>query len=175
MVADASLDTPPSLGEKREALVARGSKGWNIKKHEQDLTEVFSHRLEDLVFLSPDSEHVLTCLEKGRVYVIGGIVDKPVVKNVSWKRANAAGFRSARLPVKEFVPRELQGKGHVLNINTTAHVLIKFAECGDWLRAFKAAMVKERQAVNVDVSKDVEMSERKRVKVAQWAKGDPSE
>jgi hypothetical protein len=62
---------------------------------------------------------------------------------VSAARARELGVRSARLPIAEHVPREAQGRGHVLNVNTVAHILLRQAELGDWPRAIRTALEAE--------------------------------
>jgi len=62
---------------------------------------------------------------------------------VSAARARELGVQCARLPIAEHVAREAQGRGHVLNVNTVAHVLLRQAELGDWPRAIRAALEAE--------------------------------
>lgn len=120
-----------------------------------------------LVYLSPDSPHVLTDLDERFVYVIGGIVDRTVVKvgmcagraacrsagarvtsrcacsqNMSYDRAVAHGARTARLPIQENLPVRLN---HVLNINTVLRILILFAQSRDWKHAIVDAVPARKQ------------------------------
>jgi uncharacterized membrane protein YgcG len=58
----------------------------------------------ELVMLTPDADEPLigTPLNGAQaVYIIGGIVDRSVVKNLSLSWARAAGVRARRLPVRE--------------------------------------------------------------------------
>lgn len=95
-------------GESRAALERRGAGSWKANKREEDLTKVFADRRHDIVFLSPDAEDTLWELQKGTVYVIGGLIDKSVQKNLALDRARNLGFRCVRLPVSEHVPRNEQ-------------------------------------------------------------------
>lgn len=58
-----------------------------VHKHVSGLAESFEGREKDLVMLSPDATVTLERLEKGKVYVIGGIVDRTVVKGVTLGKA----------------------------------------------------------------------------------------
>jgi len=51
-----------------------------------------------------------------------------------------------RLPIDEHIPRSFQGRGHILNINTVAHILMAFQECGDWEEAIVQVMYAEAPA-----------------------------
>jgi len=58
---------------------------------------------DKVVYLSPDSPNVLSELEEGTLYVIGGIIDQTVRPGMSLREANKAsgsGVRHARLPVE---------------------------------------------------------------------------
>jgi len=76
---------------------------WDIKSSEENVEDVFSDRLEDIVYLSPNAEEPLlevdpgkvnaSCeveetrisMHLGQVYVIGGLVD---VKRIRYKSLN---------------------------------------------------------------------------------------
>ena len=123
------------VAEARTALEKRGAGSWLMHKHPEPLREVFAQRLDDLIYLSPDGQQTLQELAPGKVYVIGGIVDRTVTKSVSLDEA--AGRRRGdlpipafRLPIDEHIPRSFQGRGHVLNINTVAHILMAFKQRG---------------------------------------------
>ena len=60
---------------------------------------------EQLVWLSPDAEEPLTTLEPGIVYVMGGLIDRSVLKGATLACARQAGARARRLPLREYAPR----------------------------------------------------------------------
>ena len=75
----------------------------------------------DLVYLSPDAEDVLEDVDADTVYVIGGIVDLAARGTAtSLPRARAAGMRTARLPIREHLPR---CTSQILNIDPALKVL----------------------------------------------------
>ena len=80
----------------------------HVHRHEEDLIDVFANRRDDIVILSPDSETTLTHLDKNKIYVIGGIVDRTVRKGATLQRAMEMGVPTVRLPVSENVPRDAQ-------------------------------------------------------------------
>jgi len=50
---------------------------WDMKFHLEDYIEIFKDRLQNLVYLTADEPNViLNELEEGKVYIIGGLVDK---------------------------------------------------------------------------------------------------
>mmetsp|Transcript_44590 Transcript_44590/g.105658 ORF Transcript_44590/g.105658 Transcript_44590/m.105658 type:complete len:389 (+) Transcript_44590:220-1386(+) len=135
-------------GAAKVALEKRGAAAWIAHKHRGSLREVFRERLGDLVYLSPDGEETLETLTPGKVYVIGGIVDRTVSKRVSWeeasgRRSGGAAIPTYRLPIDENIPRSFQGRGHVLNINTVFHILLAFRERGCWEEAIVRVMYAE--------------------------------
>ncbi|XP_054713995.1 uncharacterized protein LOC129223420 isoform X2 [Uloborus diversus] len=75
-------------------------------------------KVEDLVYLSPDSETVLEGLNMDKIYVIGGIVDGTVKKGVSLNHAKNFNIQTARLPIHEYLVKCSQNPGTtVLTVN----------------------------------------------------------
>ena len=74
-------------GKIQEAMRPRGGDGWMVHKHASGLAESFEGRKKDLVMLSPDATETLEGLERGKIYVIGGIVDRTVVRGVTLAKA----------------------------------------------------------------------------------------
>ena len=96
-----------------QALENRGAGSWLMHKHQGSLREVFQHRRQDLIYLSPDGQETLERLTPGKVYVIGGIVDRTVSKGLSLKQSRGSSpddFASPamRLPIDENIPRSFQ-------------------------------------------------------------------
>ena len=60
---------------------------WHILRHAESVLEAFPP--EKLVMLSPDAEEPLPCVEEGKVYVVGGIVDKEIKKQRTLEKATA--------------------------------------------------------------------------------------
>ncbi|XP_022244744.1 tRNA methyltransferase 10 homolog B-like, partial [Limulus polyphemus] len=93
-------------------------------------------RREELIYLSPDSPHVLTDLNPEVVYVIGGLVDETVKKKLSLQVAVQSGLLTARLPIIEWLKRGSKGTfSTVLSVNQVFDILLKYHETNDWTQA----------------------------------------
>lgn len=78
-----------------------GYLNWDIKITEESFLNLF--KIDQIVYLTSDSENVLTELDKDAVYIIGGLVDHNHHKGLSLKRAEEKGLRTARLPLSEHI------------------------------------------------------------------------
>ena len=96
-----------------------------------------------LVYLSPDAEEVLEEVDADTVYIIGGIVDL-AARGVAWSlpKANAAGIRAARLPIREHLPKVTN---QILNIDTALKVLCEKYSGKAWTEALEAALPARQQ------------------------------
>ena len=97
-------------GRTRDLFLKMGAQNWLINIHEESLEELnFSH--DSFVYLSPDSPNVFReekYIEGNEVdqnisLVIGGLVDKTVLKDLSLNRANHLGIRHATLPISKWI------------------------------------------------------------------------
>ncbi|GBM12352.1 tRNA-dihydrouridine(16/17) synthase [NAD(P)(+)]-like, partial [Araneus ventricosus] len=88
---------------------------------------------EDIIYLSPDSDNVLETLVSNKVYVIGGIVDDTVKKDLSLNHAKDFNIKTARLPIVEYlVPYSANPGTTVLTVNQVFDILLKYYETKDW-------------------------------------------
>merc|ERR1712059_94784 len=102
---------------------------------------------DDIVYLSSDSENVLTDLEENKVYIIGALVDHNHNKGICHSKATEAGVATARLPIDEFISMKTR---KVLTINHVYEILASVTQGKSWKEAFlevipdrKGIMVKE--------------------------------
>ncbi len=61
-----------------------------------------------IVVLSPDATEPLDSLEPDKVYVIGGLVDRSIQKNVSLDYAREHSHQARRLPITEWLATRLE-------------------------------------------------------------------
>ncbi|KAF2033319.1 hypothetical protein EK21DRAFT_86425 [Setomelanomma holmii] len=95
----------------------------------------------EIVYLSSESENILTHLKPNSTYIIGGLVDKNRHKGICHKRAVNRGIKTAKLPIKEYLDmRDRQ----VLVTNHVLEILLKWMEFGDWGKAFMEVMPKRK-------------------------------
>jgi len=59
---------------------------------------------DELVWLSPDAHDPLLELDLGKVYIVGGIIDRSVISKLTLRRASEKGISCQRLPLKEHAP-----------------------------------------------------------------------
>ena len=115
-----------SLGTGRTAshLQARcGFSAWDVHLHEEHCFGLWPQ--EEIVYLCAESETVLTTLERGKTYVIGGLVDHNRCKGLTHGIAQAAGLATARLPITEHVPLQC---GTMLTVYHVFKVLLEYEQ-----------------------------------------------
>lgn len=105
--------------------------------------------VNDVVYLTADTDNVLTSLEEGTTYVIGGIVDKNRYKALCKTKAEHLRIRMAKLPLTpenlDAVEQKLTSSGEtasgtytgrkVLTVNQVVEILLGWTETGDWVEA----------------------------------------
>jgi len=83
-------------------------------------------RMKDVVYLTSDSPNTLQETDDGKVYVIGGIVDRNRLKRAALTRAERIGVATARLPIDEHLAR--MSATRVLTCNHVFEILLKYRE-----------------------------------------------
>lgn len=78
-----------------------GYLNWDVNIRTDAYDAVFER--QQIVYLTSDSDTVLSELSADDVYVIGGLVDHNHHKGLSLERADTKGLRTARLPLGEHV------------------------------------------------------------------------
>lgn len=124
---DASLVTCTARSsDNRTAshLQARsGFNAWDVHRHECHCFELWP--TDEIVYLCAESETVLTTLDSGKTYVIGGLVDHNRCKGLTHGIAQAAGIATARLPITEHVSLQC---GTMLTVNHVFKILLEFEQ-----------------------------------------------
>lgn len=95
----------------------------------------------EIVYLSSESDNVLTHLKPNSTYIIGGLVDKNRHKGICHKRAVARGIKTAKLPIGQYL--EMKSR-QVLVTNHVLEIMLKWLEFGDWGKAFMEVMPKRK-------------------------------
>lgn len=108
--------------------------------YDEDYTKLFPR--ERLVYLSSESSTVLSTLEPGDVYIIGGLVDHNRHKGLCFQRAQELGIRTAQLPIGEHLR---MASRKVLAVNHVFEILSKVREHGDWVQALASTIPLRKQ------------------------------
>lgn len=98
----------------------------------------------DVVYLTSDSPHTLSCLSPYSTYIIGGLVDKNRHKGICYKKAMEAGVKTAKLPIGEYMQMNSR---FVLATNHVSEIIVRWLECGDWGEAFDRVVPKRKGGV----------------------------
>eukprot|EP00047_Mylnosiga_fluctuans_P003875 m.231440 g.231440 ORF g.231440 m.231440 type:complete len:260 (+) comp12217_c0_seq1:38-817(+) len=106
---------------------------WRVGLHSTTLQAVFPDPAT-LIYLSPDASEPLGQLDRGGVYVIGGLIDRTRIRGASLGRASHLAIRSRRLPLHECgfhgVPRDL-------NVTTVLSALARVDAGASWATALQ--------------------------------------
>ncbi|KAF4659762.1 hypothetical protein FOL47_007455 [Perkinsus chesapeaki] len=116
-------------------LEPQGYENWKVHVDEGPYWNTFAGR--DIVVLTPDATEDLETVEKGKVYVIGGLVDRTIAKNETFSQANRLDPTPAtggsivmrKLPVRKYLPHVTLP---VLNINTVVEILLEILGGSAW-------------------------------------------
>ncbi|XP_055615562.1 tRNA methyltransferase 10 homolog A [Toxorhynchites rutilus septentrionalis] len=104
-----------------------GYQHWDVKFSNDSFANLFDR--DKLVYLSSESDNVLTALEKDHVYVIGGLVDHNQHKGHCYELASRLGIKHARLPLSEHIVIKTRT---ILTINQVFEILMKIQLGKQW-------------------------------------------
>ena len=123
-----------------------GSETWHIVFTQKSLQDL---ALENVVYLTADAEDVLSVsdMKPDTVLVIGGIVDRNRHKNATLNKANELGYRTAQLPIGEFMPLK---SSKVLTVNHVVQILVNVRESKDWKDALNRAIPDRKRDEDLD-------------------------
>lgn len=106
---------------------------------------------EGIVYLSPDATEDLETIDPQAVYVVGGIVDRTVIKNLSLSRASSMGFRTVKFPIRKYI--DIAMASPVLTIEQAVRILLGLKE-GKVLFAFIFLSVSLIQSMTVGQTRE---------------------
>ena len=125
-----------------------GYKNWDVYRKSESLTELFSPT--NVVYLCAESENILNEFDEMKVYAIGGFVDHNSHKGLAYKRAVAAGFEHARLPIEEFFTISTR---KVLTVCHVYEIISNFCEGSSWSEAIRKTIPERKGLKNKDGEK----------------------
>lgn len=129
-------------GQTKERLDMIGdSKNWDVHFTLEKYTEKFEK--SEIVYLSSESDNVLTELEDDKVYVIGGLVDHNHHKGLCHRLAVENNISHAQLPISEYL--EMKSR-KVLTVNHVFEILLRFTESKDWRQSL-CQVIPERKGI----------------------------
>merc|ERR1719334_838197 len=126
---------------KSEMSKNQGFENWDFNFESQKFDSAFDR--EKIVYLSSESENVLTELEDDKFYIIGGLVDHNSHKGLCHATASDLGVHHARLPIDEFIKLKTR---KVLAVNHVYEILAAVSEGKGWQEAF-LSIIPERKGV----------------------------
>lgn len=91
-------------GKSKEVMEKHdGWQNWDVYYHEKSYLELEEYPRDKIVYLTAESDNVLTQPENDKLYVIGGLVDHNSKKGLCHQLAEKEGVQHARLPLGEYV------------------------------------------------------------------------
>lgn len=96
--------------------------------------------LEQVVYLTADTETTLDTIKEGEMYVIGGLVDRNRYKDICAEKARRLGLRTARLPISA----DRLKSSVVMTVNQVVNILLAFNQTGSWEEAFDQHLPKRK-------------------------------
>ena len=114
-----------------------GANSWEINYSEKNFYEIeeLLNLNKKFIYLSPESEYDLEEVNDNYIFVIGGLIDKTIIKNKSLERAinienkKIIDIETRRLPLKKYIGNIFKT---ALNINTVVEILSNYLDSKDW-------------------------------------------
>ncbi|XP_039269830.2 tRNA-dihydrouridine(16/17) synthase [NAD(P)(+)]-like [Styela clava] len=130
-----------------------GFENYKITVTENSFLSLFDK--ENLIYLSPDAEIELDAVDASHIYILGGLVDETVRKQLTNDRASEIRISCRRLPIHTYMHRS--GHHHsystVLAINQVFDILLSYYCTKNWREALMKGMPPRKGfLINEDVS-----------------------
>ena len=136
-------------------LNKNGAEKWKVHYYDTPfyLTEELIKLNKEFVYLTPDAEEDLEDVSEDKIYIVGGIVDRSVIKNLSMNRVTSLKNENngnikivtKNLPLLKYI-KDL--KNIVLNINTVVEILSLYLDMDkdkkDWKNVLEHTLPKRK-------------------------------
>lgn len=127
-------------GKIHELLSMNQCYNWKMNFYNEGLNDYLNKNqdiMKRVIYLSPDSEKELEfdneiLINEGFILVIGGIVDKTIIKNLSLSKANELSVKHARLPFSKYEFEKGISEKVALNIDNVIEIVYDYIELMDW-------------------------------------------
>lgn len=80
-----------------------GFDNWSIEREDRSYIEALESEKQNLVYLTADSENVVDDLDRSKIYIVGGLVDRNRWKGITMKKAEEQGIQTAKLPIANYL------------------------------------------------------------------------
>ena len=141
--------------ELKDELNKNNADKWRVHYDEKPfyLIEELINLKKEFIYLSPDAEEDLEDVYEDKIYIIGGLVDRQVIKNRSIIRFNniknnenkEIQIVAKRLPLQKYLDNI---NNPILNVNTVAEILSLYMDMEkdkkDWKKALECALPKRK-------------------------------
>lgn len=104
---------------------------WILRSNAENVVQVAKKLNKKPIYLSPDASEELLEVDPDAAYVIGGLVDRTVIKNASLNRAEELNIPAVRLPIRAYMKSRT-----CLNLDHVVTMICKYKEVHDWKVAF---------------------------------------
>ncbi|RMC08083.1 hypothetical protein DUI87_15114 [Hirundo rustica rustica] len=102
---------------------------------------------------------VLEDIDPDKVYVLGGLVDESIHKQLTLRRAREQSLQTARLPIREYMVKAPNARNYhseTLAINQVFDILSTYYETRSWPAALRAGVSSGKGYVLLDTTEQVE-------------------
>ena len=142
-----------SLSGSVEAELSKndGFRNWDFNLDSRRYDEVFSK--DRVVYLSSESDNVITQLQDDKVYIIGGLVDHNHHKGLCHAKATELAMATARLPIDQFISMKTR---KVLAVNHVFEILAAVSQGKEWKEAFLGVIPERKGVVALEDDCDVD-------------------
>ncbi|XP_069683540.1 tRNA methyltransferase 10 homolog A [Periplaneta americana] len=127
---------------KEEMEKHSGYMNWDVNFLSESYSDVFESK--DVVYLTSESDNVISTLEGDKVYIIGGLVDHNSHKGLCHRLAQEKGVSHGQLPIGEFL--EMKSR-KVLTIDHVFEILLAVTAGQSWKEAFLQVLPSRKGAV----------------------------
>ena len=127
-------------GAIKDQLTKQSFLNWPVTVHEQSYLN--HYKQEELVYLTADSNNVVSELDETKTYIIGGIVDRNRYKLLTLDKANKEGIQHAKLPIGDFISLK---SSTVLTVNHVFEIVAEWYQTKDWRIALNKVIPDRKQ------------------------------
>lgn len=111
----------------KELIELRDGKKWLLNYTKEDFLDFIDK--EKVIYLSGDAEEEMGEFDPSKVYIIGGIVDRNTLKNITLEKSYKEKIKAVKFPLRKYV--KLSGSP-ILTVNQCFEILLRLYNKEGW-------------------------------------------